>query len=293
MKKVTYKNKIRAFTLIELLVVIAIIAVLAALLLPALAAARAKAQRISCASNLKQIGVSFKLWAGDQHDNFPMQVPAKQGGALEAMGVAGTGASQALNYDLTTTPPKCQGVFAMYFAMSNQLNSPKILYCPTEALADNVTHAQSTLWAGTPDPGVSGYTNDANVSYFINVDQNDSAAGLSLSSAIFIAGDRFICTLGSQSTGPVLGAGGANFTLAGSQANGPTWWSSLIGHGTGGNFLFLDGSVQALPSGSTSPNPATGHGLRAAWYRYGNINPLFPAVGTMTAGYIRLQFPAF
>ncbi|RPJ25170.1 MAG: DUF1559 domain-containing protein, partial [Planctomycetaceae bacterium] len=70
--RVVVSRRIRAFTLIELLVVIAIIALLMAILMPALNRARNQARRVTCANNLKQVGISLHMYANEYDGRLPL-----------------------------------------------------------------------------------------------------------------------------------------------------------------------------------------------------------------------------
>jgi prepilin-type N-terminal cleavage/methylation domain-containing protein/prepilin-type processing-associated H-X9-DG protein len=79
------KQKSSGFTLIELLVVIAIIAILAAMLLPALAAAKRKANTTTCINNQKQMGLAWIMYADDSQDKMPLNYWASVGGVASSL----------------------------------------------------------------------------------------------------------------------------------------------------------------------------------------------------------------
>src|SRR5689334_3709113 len=98
------KKRNHALTLIEILVILAVVSVLAIGFLTWSSNAMARSIRLCCVNSLKQTGLAFQVWAGDNHGNFPMGISQVQGGTKEF--IAGTNAFrhlQVMSNELSTT----------------------------------------------------------------------------------------------------------------------------------------------------------------------------------------------
>jgi len=224
-----FKHK-KAFTLIELLVVIAIIAILAAMLLPALAAAKRKAQRINCVNNLHQIGLAFKTWEGDNQDHYPMAVSTSKGGAMENVYSANNPATYTYQFGITN----------VFDVMSNELSTPKVLYCTSDTAAGRgpATNFSQVVENAAPATGTFG-TNC--ISYFVCGDAADTYPQMLLD------GDRNLgtaATVGSYASQILMTGAGVWPTYNGKAGNNPWAWTGTDLHLKAGNIGMADGSCQ-------------------------------------------------
>jgi prepilin-type N-terminal cleavage/methylation domain-containing protein len=249
MKRI-FKQK-KAFTLIELLVVIAIIAILAAMLLPALAAAKRKAQKINCTNNLKQVGLAMRIWEGDNGDRYPMAVSSVTGGASEYVG-----------HSSATTAVSGEDAGIVFMVMSNEVGTPKVLYCTSDNIHSSgpATNFTSSLLGISPVTGTKYPTPGFGLlSYFVNGDASEA------DSQAVLDGDCNIGNVGTANNTAASYRFGAStsseagtasmaeqlVTSAFSPTTGNTWaWTGSDLHQKTGNVGLADGSVQAATIGS-------------------------------------------
>jgi prepilin-type processing-associated H-X9-DG protein len=216
--------------------VIAIIAILAAMLLPVLAAAKRRAQRINCVSNIKQVNLAMRIWEGDNGNAYPMAVSTSIGGAQERI------AASANNNSGAYAP---EGITNIFTCCSNEMSTTKIFWCPSDS---SRTYASNFTELGVPPPpGVPGAGTNA-ISYFVCGDASETYPQMVLD------GDRNIGTTASAPAAGITMTGGYALGTLTPGSPGPSWaWSANDLHLKVGNVGFADGSV-AEESGSGLQN---------------------------------------
>jgi prepilin-type processing-associated H-X9-DG protein len=212
-------QKAQGFTLVDLMILIFVIWVLGFLVTFGIwwgtygNKGKAHVVRISCINNLKQVGMAYRIWAGEHQDKLPTQISVTNGGAMEAV-LAGD-------------------VAAVFQVMSNELNTPKILFCPADT---NRIRATTFDWAAPSKNYQENilFRGNTNLTYFVGLDANAT------SSSLFLSGDDNFLVGGNQT-----GRGGwpppAGILLL--ATNTPVAWNDTR-HRKQGNVGLADGSVQ-------------------------------------------------
>jgi type II secretory pathway pseudopilin PulG len=209
-------NCIRAFTKVELLAVLAVIAMAVLMMIPALQRARSKAERISCVSCFKNIGLGFRIFATDNQGFMPFQFSTNSPGTNNPISRPSFGGTREYALD----PVSAWRHFAV---ITNELSTPKILHCRADR-------------ERTPARNFLEFTNNRFLSYTVGISVTKEQHPQSI-----LASDRNLMVDGLAVSNTVL-------TLT---TNLNAGWDRRI-HVEAGNVLLGDGSVQQVSSGRLS-----------------------------------------
>ncbi len=205
--------------MVELLAVLATIAVLPFMMLPRLSSVKVKASRIKCVSNLKQVGLAFRIFAGDNNDKYP--------------------------FAATNNPAfnNTSNAWLHFQAMSNELASAKILMCPADR---NRLNSAATDFLGTAQSLSDASKRTLAISYFVGTGAAETRPKSILTGDRNIAPDE---TSGSYSGyyvfGPIALGGATQVAIT---ADTPAWSNNATNalHNLQGNIVLGDASVHQV-----------------------------------------------